>query len=93
MKAVLQQEVSQLKKVLGNAKTAQNDEPSASREQPRYNHINECVNQTKTGTEGRDVSFEDVRSELARYKAIEQQKKKAAANSDDKADSLKEDRN
>ena len=39
-----------------------------------YNHINECVNQTKTGTEGRVVSFEDVRSEFVRYKAIEQQK-------------------
>ena len=51
-----------------------------------YNHINECINQTMTGTEGRVVSFEDVRSELARYKDIEQQKKKAAANSHDNAE-------
>ena len=103
MKAVLQQEVSQLKKELENAKITQNAEivPRKVLEfsNPVPIHINEGgtlgfesnkLSETKTDTDSRVVNFEDMRSELAKYKAIEQQKKKdESGTSDDKAEQLK----
>ena len=48
------------------------------------------LSEVETDTDSRVVNFEDMRSELAKYKAIEQQKKKdESGTSDDKAEQLK----
>ena len=103
VKSVLQQEVSKLKKELENAKVAQNADNEA-RKVPEFSNpvlipINEGgtldfesnkLSEAENDTDSRVVNFEDMRSELAKYKAIEQQKKKDESGiNDDKTEQFK----